>query len=171
MIAKSVNVNYNCLVITGNEPSRFIYNNFKTYKSFGKQDFPVNDYIVPWLSKYLKSAKLLPIRGRKYLFGTQDKLQESSNFGNKLRDIFMKMYGEEITVRWIRASASTYINNYKKPKPSLTEHKLYAEMMAHSRAVSEQYEKIIPEYNTDEEVEVEEVEVVLYKRNSPQNKK
>ena len=153
------NVNYNYLVIKGNEPSRFIYNNFKTYKSFGKQDFPVNDYIVPYLSKYLKSAKLLPVRGRRYLFGTQDKLQESSNFGNKLRDVFMKLYGEEITVRWIRASASTYINNYKKPKPSLTERKLYAEMMAHSRAVSEQYEKIISEYNTDEE-EPEEVVLV-----------
>jgi hypothetical protein len=90
---------YNYLVIQGNEPSRFTYNNFKTYKSFGKQDFPANDYIVPYLSKYLKSAKLLPLRGRRYLFGTQDKLQESSNFGKKLRDAFMKLYGEEITVR------------------------------------------------------------------------
>lgn len=155
-------VNFNYLVIRGGEPSRFIYNNFKTYKNFGKQDFAVNEYIAPYLSKHLKSSKLLPVKGRRYLFSSkQDKGQQSSNFGNKLKDTFMKMYGEEISVRWIRASASTYINNFKKPKPSLQERKAYSDMMAHSRAVSEQYEKILPEFFSDDEDEDEPIEEVV----------
>jgi hypothetical protein len=53
------------------------------------------------------------------------------------------MYGENIGVRWIRASASTRINNRKDIQLNLRERKEYARRMAHSRATSEQYEKII----------------------------
>jgi len=51
---------------------------------------------------------LLPIIGQgKFLFGSNDDKQQNSNFGNKLRDVFYTMYGEEITSRWIMASATT----------------------------------------------------------------
>ena len=54
------------------------------------------------------------------------------------------MCGEEITIRWIRASAATWINGEKgKHKKSLEVRKKFAEKMAHSRELSEQYEKII----------------------------
>ena len=55
------------------------------------------------------------------------------------------MYGEEITSRWIRASAATWINGVDKNgnKRNLTIRKDYAMNMAHSTALSQQYEKII----------------------------
>jgi len=61
-----------------------------------------------------------------------------------LKDVFYTMYGEEITSRWIRASAATWINGGSgKNKKSLEVRKKFAEKMAHSRELSEQYEKII----------------------------
>ena len=89
--------------------------------------------------------------GRKYLFGSNGNKQENSNFGNKLKDVFYAMYGYEITSRWIRASAATFINGGSKgTKASLATRKLWAEMMSHSRSLSEQYEKILVSEDEDE---------------------
>ena len=68
------------------------------------------------------------------------------------------MYGEEITSRFIRMSAATYINNLK-PKPSLKKRKDFALAMAHSRTLNEQYEKItIGDDNEGDESVKEEVQ-------------
>lgn len=137
------NINYNYLVIKNGEPSKFVYNNYKTYKTYGKQVIDVDEDIIPYLTDYLKEAKLIPVvNDKKYLFGSNNNTQENSNFGTKLRDVFYMMYGEDISSRWIRASAATYINNIK-PKPSLARRKEFATMMAHSRGLNEQYEKIV----------------------------
>ena len=99
----------------------------------------------------------MPVVGRKYLFGSNDNKQENSNFGNSLKDVFYKMYGHEITSRWIRASASTYINGGSKGrKKDLSVRKDWAEMMAHSRALSEQYEKLLSDDEEEDEAEVKE---------------
>lgn len=137
------NINYNYLVIKNGEPTKFVYNNYKTYKTYGKQVIDVDEDIVPYLTDYLKAEKLTPVvNDKKYLFGSNNNTQENSNFGTKLRDVFYMMYGDDISSRWIRASAATYINNLK-PKPSLAVRKEFANKMAHSRALNEQYEKII----------------------------
>ena len=88
---------------------------------------------------------MLPIIGQgKFLFGSNDDTQQNSIFGNKLKDEFYTMYGEEITSRWIRTSAATWINGRSgKNKKSLEVRKKFAEKMAHSRELSEQYEKIV----------------------------
>jgi hypothetical protein len=137
--------NYNYLVVSGGEPTKFVYNNYKTYKTYKQQVFDVDADIIPYLKNHIKSAKLLPIIGQgKYLFGSNNDTQQNSNFGNKLKDVFYTMYGEEITSRWIRASAATWINGGSgKNKKSLEVRKKFAEKMAHSRELSEQYEKII----------------------------
>ena len=140
------NPNFNYLVMSSGQPSLFVYNNYKTFEKYKKQIIPVADDIVPYLLKYIKSAKLMPIVGQgKYLFGSNDNTQQNSNFGTKLKDVFYTMYGEEITSRWIRASAATWINGVGKngKKKNLTFRKEYATNMAHSRQLSEQYEKII----------------------------
>ena len=41
--------NYNYLVIQGGEPSKFVYNNYKTFKTYGKQVFDVWEDVVPYL--------------------------------------------------------------------------------------------------------------------------
>ena len=55
------------------------------------------------------------------------------------------MYGEEITSRWIRSSAATWINSDNKNgvRRPLSEKKTFAFKMAHSRELSQQYDKII----------------------------
>ena len=60
------------------------------------------------------------------------------------------MYGEEITVRWIRASAASWYNNLV-PKPDLEDRKLFAWKMAHSRGLNEQYEKIIVDEDEEDD--------------------
>lgn len=138
---------YNYLVMVDNVPSRFVYLKYKTSEDFGKQDFEVNDDILPYLTDYLKDKRFdfLPIKSKMYLFGTPKKSRKSplTNFSQKVSGVFQQMYGENIGVRWIRASASTRINNRKDIQLNLRERKEYARRMAHSRATSEQYEKII----------------------------
>ena len=89
----------------------------------------------------------MPIVGQlgKYLFGSNENTEQNGNFGTKLKDVFYTMYGEEITSRWIRASAATWINGVGKNgvKKNLKIRKDFAENMAHSTALSQQYEKII----------------------------
>jgi len=139
--------NYNYLVVSGGEPTKFVYNNYKTYNTYKQQVINVNHDIIPYLKNYIKSAKLLPINGEdKYLFGSNNNTEQTRNFGTKLKDVFYKMYGEDITSTWIRISASTWINGGSgKNKKSLAIRKKFAENMAHSRALNEQYEKIIVE--------------------------
>ena len=142
---KSAKLNY--LVMDSGQPSVFVYNNYKTFDKYKQQIIPVADDIVPYLLKYIKSAKLLPIVGHqgKYLFGSNTNSQQNKQFGTKLKNVFYTMYGEEITSRWIRASAATWINGVDKNgnKRNLTIRKDYAMNMAHSTQLSQQYEKII----------------------------
>jgi len=142
---KSAKLNY--LVMDSGQPSVFVYNNQKTFDKYKQQIIPVADEIVPYLLKYIKSAKLLPTVGHqgKYLFGSNNNPQQKKQFGTKLKNVFYTMYGEEITSRWIRASAATWINGVDKDgnKRNLTIRKDYAMNMAHSTQLSQQYEKII----------------------------
>lgn len=137
------NPKFNYLIVENGEPLSFVYNNYKTKGKYGQQVIDVSDDIIPYLKTWLKKGNFLPVRGEgKYLFGTDKELkQEDSNFGSKLTNIFYKMYGEEISSRFIRASAATWYNNLK-PKPTLEERKLFALNMAHSLNLNLQYEKI-----------------------------
>ena len=140
------NKDYNYLVMSSGKPSLFVYNNYKTYNKYKQQVIPVAES-VPYLLKYIKSAKLMPIVGQlgRYLFGSNENTEQNGNFGTKLKDVFYTMYGEEITSRWIRVSVSTWINGVSKNgvKKNLKIRKDFAENMAHSSALSQQYEKII----------------------------
>jgi len=141
------NKDFNYLVMSSGQPSLFVYNNYKTFDKYKQQVIPVADDIVPYLLKHIKSAKLMSIVGQlgKYLFGSNNDTQQNSNFGTRLKDVFYTMYGEEITSRWIRSSAATWINGTGKNgvKKTLAVRKEFAKNMAHSIQLSQQYEKII----------------------------
>ena len=140
---------YNYLVMNGNEPSLFVYNKYKTFSTYGQQVIPVELDVAKYLRTYIesKSSKLLPILGLqgKYLFGSSYNTVRNQLFGTKLSNIFYKMYGEEITSRWIRSSAATWVNSPDKNgvRRSLGEKKAFALKMAHSTTLSQQYDKII----------------------------
>lgn len=151
---------YNYLVLVDNIPSRFVYLKYKTVSEFKKQDFEVSADILPYLTAYLndKRFSFLPITSKKYLFGTPRNTRQSNlrNFSQTVSSVFNKMYGENIGVRWIRASAATRINNRKDIQLNLRERKEYAKRMAHSRATSEQYEKILNQMLEKDEGETDE---------------
>ena len=136
--------NLNYLVVENGEPLFFVYNRYKTEKKYGQQVIEVEPEAIPYIQDWLKQGKFLPVRGSgRYLFGTKtDDRQVDSNFGLTIKNTFYRMFGEEITVRWIRASAASWYNNLV-PKPDLEDRKLFAWKMAHSRGLNEQYEKII----------------------------
>jgi len=103
----------------------------------------------------------MPIVGQlgKYLFGSNKNTEQNGNFGTKQKDVFYTMYGEEITNRWIRASAATCINRVGKNgvKKNLKIRKDFAENMAHSAALSQQYEKnIIGDEDSPTRIEIKE---------------
>jgi len=141
--------NYNYLVMNGREPSLFVYNNYKTFSTYRQQVIPVELDVAKYLRKYIEneSSQLLPILGLqgKYLFGSSYNTVHNKSFGTKLSNIFYKMYGEEITSRWIRSSAATWINSPDKNgvRRPLKEKKTFALKMAHSTNLSQQYDKII----------------------------
>jgi len=131
------NKEFNYLVMSSGKPSPFVYNNYKTYSKYKQQVIPVADDIVPYLLKYIKSAKLMPIVGQlgKYLFGSNENTKQNGNFGTKpKKDVSYTMYGEEISSTWIRASAANCIDGVGKDgkKQNLTFRKEYAKNMAHS---------------------------------------
>jgi len=159
-VSRCTDTAYNYLVMVDNVPSRFVYLKFKTKDDFGKQDFEVNADILPYLTDYLNDKRFdfLPITSKKYLFGTPKSTRKAplNNFSQTVSGVFKQMYGENIGVRWIRASASTRINNRKDIQLNLRERKEYARRMAHSRATSEQYEKIINKMLDKREGETDE---------------
>ena len=139
------NEDLNYLVVENGEPLFFVYNRYKTERKYGQQVIEIEPEVIPYLKDWLRQGKFLPLRGSgMYLFGTKtsDNKQVDSNFGTLVKNTFYRMYGEEITVRWIRASAASWYNNLS-PKPDLEDRKLFAWKMAHSRGLNEQYEKII----------------------------
>ena len=151
---------YNYLVMVDNIPSRFVYLKYKTVSEFKKQDFEVSADILPYLTAYLNDNRFsfLPITSKMYLFGTPRNTRQSAlrNFSQTVSSVFNKMYGENIGVRWIRASAASRINNRKDIQLNLRERKEYARRMAHSRATSEQYEKILNQMIDKKEEETDE---------------
>lgn len=147
------NENLNYLVVENGEPLFFVYNRYKTQTKYGQQVIEVEPEAIPYIQDWLRQGKFLPVRGSgRYLFGTKisDNKQVNSNFGKTIKDTFYRMYGEEITVRWIRASAASWYNNLV-PKPDLEDRKLFAWKMAHSRGLNEQYEKIIVDEKEEDE--------------------
>jgi len=140
---------YNYLVMNGGEPTLFVYNNYKTFSTYRQQVIPVELDVAKYLRKYIESesSNLLPILGLqgKYLFGSSYNTVHNKLFGTKLSNIFYKMYGENITSRWIRSSAATWIHSVDKRgmRRPLSEKKDFAWKMGHSQQLSQQYDKII----------------------------
>ena len=64
---------------------------------------------------------------------------KSNNFGKKLTNIFKKVYSENITVRWLRISYTSYI---RKQNLTNNELKIISEKMAHSLETNSKYNKI-----------------------------
>jgi hypothetical protein len=86
-------------------PLWFVFNKYKTSKAMGTQMFQVPDIVKPFLQDHIKARKL---NVDSNLFGMRNESNAyNSNLGTDIEYVFTRMYGEVITVRFIRKSAAT----------------------------------------------------------------
>jgi len=130
-IYDNLDINHNYIIINNNK-SYFIFNNYKTSEYFGKQKFNIQLNLYKYIKNYIKKYKK---KNDDYLFSLT-----SNKLGTEINRIFKKIYNEDITLRWIRISYTTYIR-----KKNLTNNELknISEKMAHSIVTNSRYNKII----------------------------
>lgn len=136
-INKLNDINY--LIISTN-PKQIIFNEYKTYKKYEKQVFEIPEDLNQVINKYISFKGLKP---NDYLFGlVRDRREYISqgNFSQKISDVFNKVYGIPISLRFLRQSWSVWINTQKI---SIKAKKEYIKMMAHSEAESQKYFKLL----------------------------
>ena len=137
------NKNTNYIILDhNNNPSQFIYNKYKTYKTFGQQVIDINKDLGDILKQYIKSYKL---KEDNYLFGLStnvNKRQSESNFSKTVSKLFTKIYQSPVSItnKWVRVSYATYLNTLNL---TINQRKDYAYKMAHSFITSMQYGKTI----------------------------
>ena len=130
----------NYLIITSN-PYKFVFNDYKTYKIYGQQVIPIEDKeLIIIIDHYINEKKL---KNNDYLFSLlRDKRQVISEpvFSKKISDVFMKVYGIPISVRFLRMSWTTH---FYKTNPTVKQIEEFSYKMAHSPIESALYKKII----------------------------
>ena len=134
--AKMLQDTNNYLIMRGKW--RFIFNEYKTAKFFGQQDIPIPDDLKQILLAYIKTKKL---NLGDLLFSLQrDKREEISqpNFSSLISKAFAKIYGLEISNRFLRYSASTTASNQNLSKKDRQQ---LANDMGHSLSQNLAYSK------------------------------
>ena len=137
------NKKFNYIIIDdNNNPSQFVYNRFKTYKTIGQQVYDIKKDLADVLKQYIKTYKL---KENNFLFGKSTNVNErqsESNFSKKVSDTFNKIYKSSISIsnRWIRISFATYLNTLNL---TIKQREDYALKMAHNFKTNLQYGKIM----------------------------
>jgi hypothetical protein len=109
-------------------PLWFVFNNFKTSAAMGSQDFQVPEIVKPFLQDLIKARRL---NVDSQLFGLRNKTNGYNiNLGIDIKYVFTRMYGEAITVRWIRKSAATTLWETATDVEQIED---YSYRMAHSK--------------------------------------
>jgi hypothetical protein len=121
-------------------PKQFVFNDYKTDKTYGKQVFEVPEDLDKVFNQYITAKKL---KIGDFLFSLLRNKKEpiaESNFSAKVKGVFEKVYGIPITIRFVRMSWATdlYSSNTTQTKVKEITFK-----MAHSPAESALYKKII----------------------------
>ena len=135
-VDKLNDINY--LVLS--HPKQFVFNDYKTYNTYGKQVFEIPDDLDIVINQYITAKRL---RNGDFLFSLLREKKEpiaESNFSAKVKEVFNKVYGIPISMRFVRMSWATdlYASN-----PTQTKVKEITLKMAHSPAESALYKKII----------------------------
>jgi hypothetical protein len=129
-----MNNHTNYLVIYRNKPVKVIFQDYKTNRTFGKQEYEISEELSKIIKKYIYKNKLKS--GDKLLQYNDKYLSEV------IGKIFYKIYGEKINLNYIRKSYATHINEMNISNNSRS---LLALAMGHSLAQSAKYKKIINE--------------------------
>lgn len=131
--AEDADDNYNYLQILKNGKMKFIFNEYKTNKTYKQQIYNVPENLTKIFNSYINQNSLKELD---YLFYSnndkRDKMGQS-NFSQKISATFKKIYDIPININYIRKSYSNHIHKiaYENRLSTKEEQKLI-EMMAHS---------------------------------------
>jgi hypothetical protein len=127
----------NYLILNKNSvPDRFIFNDYKTSKTYHRQIIDIPEQIQPILHEYVLDKNL---QTDEVLFSLErSKKEVDDNFSKRLSRVFSKVYGENITNQDLRTAYATYFTTRAKNK---TEKNKVANALSHSFEVNEQYVK------------------------------
>lgn len=132
-------VNNFLIVDKNNTPIKAVFNNYKTKGKFGKQSVNIPDNIKNIVKEYLDTNKI-PVG--QFIFGQEKDKRlniSQSNFSTKVKTLFTKIYGKEITNRWIRMSYSSFKAEDILDKMKQLEED--AKLLSHSTSTHKQYIK------------------------------
>ena len=122
-------------------PKRIIFNNYKTYKTYGQQDFLISDKdLNNIIDEYIFKNGL---KIDDYLFHLgRDRREVISqpNYSKKISNVFNKIYNIPISIRFLRMSHISYLLN---KNPSIKQMEILADYMAHSPDEQGKYKKIL----------------------------
>ena len=121
-------------------PKRVIFNNYKTSKKYGQQDFEINDRnLNNILDEYIISNKL---KEKDYLFSLGRNKQEiisQPNFSKLISNVFFKVHNIPISLRFLRMA---HISKLLKTNPTIKQMETLAYQMANSVDEQRRYNKI-----------------------------
>ena len=129
---KKEDENKNYIIIFKKRPVQFVFNDYKTKKTFGRQEINIPEELGIILMEYIKSKKLK----------TGDKLFDyTSNYlGVVISKVLLDVYGEKMSLNYLRRSYATYMNTLNI---SNNEKEILSIMMGHSYNQNLKYRKII----------------------------
>ena len=127
-------------MIVSTTPKQIVFNNYKTSKTYGQQDFTIDDKeLNEIINEYIISKGL---KNGDYLFHLERNKKEvilQSNFSKLVSDVFFKIYNTPISIRFLRIS---WISDLMKTNPREFEKERLADYMAHSKEEQSKYNKI-----------------------------
>jgi len=138
-IKKLNDINY--IIISSLEPYKFVFNDYKTYKIYRKQIIKIDEDLKKIINKYISINEL---KEGDYLFSlnrNKKEIYDEGGFSKKISNIFNKVYGKPISIRFLRMSWSIYINNNKQL--NFNEKEALIKNMGHSFVESQKYFKKI----------------------------
>ncbi len=133
----NINNKDNYLLIDKNN-TKLIFNNYKTNETFGTQE--ITNLPVKLINEIYKYLEINNKNIGDKLFTKYNKTEELSNaaLGKRIKNLFTKLYNEEITLRYIRISYATYINSLNLSNNEL---KRESTLMCHSVKTNSRYNK------------------------------
>lgn len=122
-------------------PKRIIFNNYKTYKTYGQQDFNITDKdLNNIIDEYIIKNDL---KNDDYLFSLErDKREVISqpNFSKLISNTFYKIYNIPISLRFLRIS---WVSSLLNTNPTVKQMEILADYMAHSTEEQGKYKKLL----------------------------
>jgi hypothetical protein len=127
---------YNYVILNSrSKPLNFVFNNFKTSKTFGSQRFKIPRGLSTKLKIHIDSADL---HFGDFLFG-RTKSAPYASFSSQITKVFKKYTGKAISVNLLRHSM---VSNFLSKKRSIAEKKDLAFKMSQSVSMQMSYDRI-----------------------------